>query len=130
MLDLLNRPSFLGLRPLHMGKLGPVMILLYCVVEAGLQPKKKAEISCNRPQGEFAWPLRCKAALSISVGPYISVVTITMQHHLYSHLSLDLVAPIFPLFIVSHLRLFLFTSNKNLVLSLIFMVVGSYTDLG
>jgi hypothetical protein len=28
MLDLLNRPSFLALRPLHMGKLAPVIILL------------------------------------------------------------------------------------------------------
>ena len=40
MLDVLNRPSFLALRHLHMGKLVPVIILLQYVVEADLQPKK------------------------------------------------------------------------------------------
>jgi hypothetical protein len=40
MLDFLNQPSFLTLRPLHMGKLTPIIILLSYVVEAGLQPKK------------------------------------------------------------------------------------------
>jgi len=34
MLDLLNWPNFLALRPLHMGKLSPVIILLQRVVEA------------------------------------------------------------------------------------------------
>jgi hypothetical protein len=37
MLDVLNQLSFLALRPLHMRKLAPVIILF--VVEAGLQPK-------------------------------------------------------------------------------------------
>jgi hypothetical protein len=36
----LNRPSFLALRSLHMKKLAPVIILLKCVVEADLRPKK------------------------------------------------------------------------------------------
>jgi hypothetical protein len=68
MLDLLIRPSFLALRPLHMGKLAPTIILLKCVVEAGLQPKKN-DISCNWPQGELARPLGVKRPL-VSLATY------------------------------------------------------------
>jgi hypothetical protein len=59
---LLKWPSFFAPMPLHMGKLVPVIILLECVVEAS--NPKKAEISCNRSQGELARPLCVKRPLS------------------------------------------------------------------
>jgi hypothetical protein len=62
MLVSLNQPSFLALMPLHMGKLAPVIILLYCVIEANLQPKKgyNPMQSASRGFGLASW---CKAAL-------------------------------------------------------------------
>jgi hypothetical protein len=56
MLNLLNRPGFLALRP---RTLAPVIILLWCVVEASLQPKRGWN-SCNRPQVDLAQPLGVK----------------------------------------------------------------------
>jgi hypothetical protein len=62
MLDLLNQPSFLALKPLPMGKSAPVIILLQCVVEAGLQPKKGWNFMQLVSRG-IAPAFRCKAAL-------------------------------------------------------------------
>jgi hypothetical protein len=60
MLDLLNRPSFLDLKPLHMGKIGPYYSHII-VCSWGRPPtQKKAEISCNWPQRELAQPLGVK----------------------------------------------------------------------
>lgn len=65
------------------------------------------------------------AVLSISVGPYISVVTITMQHHLYAHLSLDLVAPHIPtIHRLPHAALLFYLQQKSRAN---LCVVGSYT---
>jgi hypothetical protein len=54
MLDLLNRPGFLALKPLHMRKPAHVIILLECVVEADLQPKKKLKFHAICLNG--VWP--------------------------------------------------------------------------
>ena len=65
MLDLSNRPCFLTLRPLHMEKLAPVIILLQYVVETNLQPKKSWNLmqSTSREIGPTS---RYKAALKLT----------------------------------------------------------------
>jgi hypothetical protein len=40
---------------------------------------KKAEISCNRPQGELAWPLDCKATLNIIFGVHVYKYVVTLK---------------------------------------------------
>ena len=64
MLDFLNRPGFLALRPLHMGKLALIIILPLCVVEAGLQPKKGWNFM-QWASREIGPASRCKAALTL-----------------------------------------------------------------
>jgi hypothetical protein len=68
MLDLLNWPSFLAMRPLHMGKSAPIIILLSCVVEAGLQPKKGWNFMQSASRGINPASM-CKAALNTQILP-------------------------------------------------------------
>jgi hypothetical protein len=71
-----------------MEKLAPVIILLQCVVEAGLQAKKKAKFSCNRPQEELARPLGVKRPLGATITTRISP-----PHQTTAKGGIDLEAP-------------------------------------
>jgi hypothetical protein len=59
-LDLLNQHDFLALRPLHIEKLAPNIILLQCVVEAGLQSKKGLNFHAIGLKENWARPLGVK----------------------------------------------------------------------
>jgi hypothetical protein len=75
MLHLLDRPGFLTLKHLHLGELVPVRILLKCVVEAGLQPKRGRNFMQSASRG-IGPASRCKLPLRVK-GPFDKKVLMT-----------------------------------------------------